>query len=495
MSQDGFLTSHTIENLHYPEDELIKTYLGDPREKIRKIFDPDFPLQIGVVQNQDSYMSGRIAQRFFYDKVPAALQNAMDEFYKLTGRRYNFIETMSMEDAEFAIVAMGSTAETAMATVKHLRFLGYKVGAINVTSFRPFPSVQLVEALKNVKAFSVIERCDMPLMTDNPLTTEIEASFAKAMMGLEGYPKIDRIPKAYTGTGGLGSRDVTAGHIVAVAKNMANLEGKRYFTLGIDHPAALPVDEEPDVRSAGAFSIRAHSVGGFGSVTTNKVIATMLGDIFGFPVQAAPKYGSEKKGLPTNTYLTTTQGEKIMTHSELQQVEFVPLMDPNTWNMGNPLVGLQDGGAIFQHTDAESPQELWESIPAWAKYVMLNHNMRFYGVDTIAIARSACKSDDSLIQRFQGVVLLGAFLRITPFKENANMSDEKLFEEVYKPLNKYFGKRGAQVVADNLNAVKQGYYQVFEVTRDIMEATPAEILAQGEKEWAAKGKDVNAFFI
>ncbi len=494
VSQDGFLTSHTIENFLAPEDDLIRDYLGDPREKIRKLFDPEHPLQIGVVQNQDSYMAGRIAQRVFYDQVPGKLQEAMDEYHRLTGRRYEPVEAYRMEDAEYAIMAMGSTAETAMAAVDHIRTLGIRVGAVNLTSFRPFPGARLVEVLKKVRAISVIERCDMPLQVDNPLTAELEAAFAKAMMGVEGYPEIDRIPMVHSGTGGLGSRDVTAGHMVAVARNMV-AGGKRYFTLGIDHSTALAVESEPDVRPEGSFSIRGHSVGGYGSVTTNKVIATMLGDIFGFPVQAAPKYGSEKKGLPTNTYLTTTTGGKIMTHSELQQVEFVPLMDPNTWNMGNPLVGLQAGGAVFQHTDAGTPEALWASIPAWAKYFMLEHGIRFYGVDTIAIAREACQSDASLIQRFQGVVLLGAFLRITPFKDAAGMSDEELFARVREPLEKYFGKRGRKVVDDNLNAVKQGYGRVMEVPRAVMEATPAEERERGRAEWEKKGKDVNAFFI
>ncbi|RMF83461.1 MAG: pyruvate ferredoxin oxidoreductase [Nitrospirae bacterium] len=495
--QDGFLISHTIENCLFPEDDLIREYLGDSRDKILRLFDPEAPLQVGVVENQDAYMSGKIGQRYFYDRLPGHVQEAMDEFYRLTGRRYGFIETHAMEDAEYAIVAMGSTAETAIGTIDHIRrHEGIKVGVVGITCYRPFPGAEVVEALKNVKAFSVIERLDIPTGPDNPLTTDIEACLAKAAMGVEGMPKIDRIPFCYSGAAGLGSRDVTPGHMVAVAKNMAGQgPNKRFFTVGIDHPTALPVDEEPDVRPPGSFSIRGHSVGGYGSVTTNKVIATMIGDIFGFPVQASPKYGSEKKGLPTNTYLTTTKEGRILTHSELQQVEFVPLMDPTTWNMGNPCVGLQDGGTIFQHTDVEDPQALWDSLPDWAKYFMVEHNIRFFGVDTVRIARACCKSDDSLIQRFQGVVLLGVFLRVTPFKEEAGMTDEELFAKVEAPLRKYFGKKGEAVVQDNLNAVRMGYEQVFEVPRSIMEATPPEVLAKGKEEWEAKGKDVNAFFI
>lgn len=501
--QDGFLTTHTIENVLFPEEDLIREYLGNPEDRIQKVFDVKNPLMSGVVQNQDSYMTGKIAQRFYYDRVPACLRHAMEEYERLTGRHYDLIECHSMDDAEYAIVALGSTSETAIATIDHLRSLGYRVGVVNVVAFRPFPGAELVKALKGVRAYSVIERLDVPLAVDNPLTAEINAAFAKAVMGSEGYPAISRIPRVYSGCAGLGSRDVTPGQIVACIKNMAEAApgqngvgpGKRFFVLGIDYKDALPVGEEPDVRPPGSFSIRGHSVGGYGSVTTNKIIAKCLGDIFGFSVQASPKYGSEKKGLPTNTYLTMTRSGKIQTHAELQQVEFVPLMDPNTWNMGNPLVGLQPGGSVFQHTDREEPQAFWEMIPRWAKYFMLEKKIRLFGVDTIRIARECCHSDDSLIQRFQGIVLLGVFLKVTPFKGEAGFADEEVFKRVESPLRYYFGKRGDLVIRDNLEAVRRGYHEVIEVPRAVMEATPADVLQAGKEEWEKKGKDTNAFFI
>ncbi|MBF0125771.1 MAG: 2-oxoacid:acceptor oxidoreductase family protein [Magnetococcales bacterium] len=496
--QDGFLGTHTIENLNFPENELIDVFLGNPREKIRPLFDPAHPMQIGVVQNQDAYMQGKIAQRFFYDKLPGIIMSSMDLFHQLTGRRYHLVEPVMMDQAEYAIIAMGTLAETAISTIQVVKErLGVHLGVVIVTCFRPFPAAQLAKAIQRCKAVSVIERCDIPTMVDNPLTTDVEAALAKGVMGLPGFEKIDRIPLVFSGAGGLGSRDVTPGHILAVVRNMqlGVVQGKRFFTLGIDHASALPMEEEPDVRPPGSFSVRAHSVGGFGSVTTNKIIATMLGDIFGFRVQAAPKYGSEKKGLPTNTYLTVIPEGKILTHCELKQVEFVPLMDPTTWYMGNPLVGLQPGGIVFQHTDEQTPQALWESLPSYAKYFLKENNIRFYGVDTIQIARESCLNDSSLIQRFQGVVLLGVFLRVTPFRQNAGMTEEDLFAKVAKPLTKYFGKRGTKVVEDNLIAAKKGYQRVMEVTPDIMASTPADLLAQGKEEWDAKGKDVNAFFI
>ena len=170
-------------------------------------------------------------------------------------------------------------------------------------------------------------------------------------------------------------------------------------------------------------------------------------------------------------------------------------MDPNTWNMGNPLVGLQAGGSVFQHTDEEEPRAFWESIPCWAKHFMIDNDIRLYGVDTVRIARACCRSDNSLIQRFQGIVLLGVFLRITPFRGEAEIEDQELFERLETPLRYYFGKRGEKVIQDNLEAVRKGYAEVVEVSRALMEATPADELQTGKEEWEAKGKDTNAFFI
>ncbi|MCB0150735.1 MAG: 2-oxoacid:acceptor oxidoreductase family protein, partial [Caldilineaceae bacterium] len=192
---------------------------------------------------------------------------------------------------------------------------GLKIGVVHVTVFRPFPGPELVEALKNLRAFTVLERMDNPMGQSNPLTAEIKAAFADALGDAPGYPRVHRLPLIYSGSAGLGSRDVRPGDFIAVAKNMVN-NGPRYFVLGIKHELALDATFDPDVRPSTSFSMRGHSVGGYGSVTTNKVIATIVGDLFDLYVQAYPKYGSEKKGLPTTYYLTAA-AEPIRTHCEL----------------------------------------------------------------------------------------------------------------------------------------------------------------------------------
>ena len=229
--QDGFLTTHTIENVRLPELEFMKEFIGDPTQKLRNLMDPNFPIMSGVVQNQDSYMKGKIAQRNVYDLVPAAVQEAMDTFAAQTGRRYQMVDRYKMEDAEYAVVGMGGMMETAQAAVDYIRAtMGVKVGAIHVTCFAPFPATQLVAALKNVKAATIVERMDNPLAQSNPLTQGIRAAFADALTGLSygsygefKYPAITRIPKLYSCAAGLGSRDIRGCHFNSIKIGRAHV--------------------------------------------------------------------------------------------------------------------------------------------------------------------------------------------------------------------------------------------------------------------------------
>ena len=467
--QDGFLTTHTIESLRLPEVELMKQFVGDPNNghRLRNLMDPAHPIMSGVVQNQDSYMKGKIAQRYFYDRIPSIMKRVMEEFYALTGRRYGAISGYAMDDAECVIVGMGSLMETATATAKYLcEHEGVKVGTLHVTSFRPFPGGQIVEALKHAKAIAVIERMDNPTAQSNPLTAEIKAAFADALTGAPGYPKIDRVPAIYSGAAGLGSRDIRPGDFVSVINHLRAAKAQRYFVLGIEHELTLPVDGEPDVRPKGAFSMRGHSVGGYGSVTTNKVIATIVGDLFGLQVQAYPMYGSEKKGLPT-TYFLTVAEEPIGAHAELRHVDFVPLNNVNAFNLGNPLAGLVPGGTVFIQHPSREPALVWKSIPAPARdYIRRNH-IRVLALDAVKVAQEVA-SHPQLVQRMQGIVLLGIFLRVAPFVAARGLGDAETYATVENSLRKFFGKRGEKVVQENLTAVRRGRDEAFEIPPGVM---------------------------
>ncbi|HYX70062.1 MAG TPA: 2-oxoacid:acceptor oxidoreductase family protein, partial [Terriglobales bacterium] len=449
---------HTLETIRLPEAELMREFIGRPQDRIRNLFDPKHPLLSGPVQNQDSYMKGKVAQRHFYDRVAPALLNAMHDYSARTGRHYDFLRGYRMEDAEYAFIGMGSMMDTAEATVDYLRERGVKIGSVNVVSFRPFPTFELAAMLKNCHAVAVIERCDVPLAQSNPLTAEVKAALSDAQQE-SSVVRFGRRPEVFSGVAGLGGRDIRPGHFVAAAENMIR-NGRRFFALNIKHPDALPVGTDPDVRPQGAFSLRGHSIGGFGSVTTNKVMASVASDLFGLYAQAFPKYGSEKKGLPTNYYLTLAP-EPIRLHCELATVEFVAIQDANAFLIGNPLVGLAEGGIVYLQSSKPADQ-VWQSLPLAARQQIRAKKYRVFTLDATRIARESASRADLQI-RMQGIVLMGAFLHLTPFRERAGLSEEQLFSALEKTLHKYFGKRGAQVVKDNMAAARRGYNELVEV--------------------------------
>ncbi len=459
--QDGFLTTHTLENVALPEDDLLRAFVGDPREHLRNYFEPSDALMTGVVQNQDSYMKGRIGQRGFYVRIPEALRDAMAEWGALTGRRYGLVDAYSCEDANEILVSMGTIADTATAVVDHLRAQGRPVGCLAVTSFRPFPSADLVDAVRHARTIAVVERTDDPAAADNPLTREVKAALFNA--AADGAP----VPRVRSVSAGLGSRDVAVGDLVAVYDWLIGRGAHHgpYAVLGVHHPLAL--DRAPvDIRPAGAYSIRGHSIGGFGSVTTNKLLATLVGELFGRWVQAYPRYGSEKKGLPTAYYLTIAD-ERIRGHAELDRVDLVSLHDVSAFRQGRPLAGLVDGGALFLPSREVDPAAIWASIPSDARAEILARGIRVFALDTAALAREHAPRPD-LVLRMQGVALVGVFLRIAPFAADAGMDRDTVLEAAGARLARFFGKRGASVLAANHAVIEAAYDGLIDVTAAVV---------------------------
>jgi pyruvate-ferredoxin/flavodoxin oxidoreductase len=382
---------------------------------------------------------------------------------------------------------MGGMMETALAAADYMREeMNLKVGVVHVTCFAPFPATQLVEAMKNVKALTVVERMDNPLAQSNPLVQGIKASFADALTGLSygsssefKYPRITRIPRIYACSAGLGSRDVRGGHFIDLVQNMRADQPREFSVVGIKHALALPSGEDPDLRPEGAFSMRGHSVGGFGSVTTNKLIAGFVGELFNLHVQAYPKYGSEKKGLPTTYYLTVAESH-IRTHNELNHVEFIPLNDVNAFNLGNPLDGIRDEGSVFIQSPELDAHKVWSDIPAYGQKLIRNKRLKVFYLDTVKIAKEIA-TDADLQQRMQGVCLVGIFIRVTPFAAKSGMGDDQVLASVEKYIRKYFGKRGEHVVQENLKCVREGLKSVMEIPWNVISA-PASAKAKASEE-------------
>jgi pyruvate-ferredoxin/flavodoxin oxidoreductase len=524
VAQDGFLTTHLIEPLNVPERELIEEFLGHPddiiecptpaqkmlygetRRRVPELWDVDNPMLAGPVENQDSYMQSVVAQRpYFFDHVREFADQAMDEYYELTGRRYHRVSGYRMDDADYVILGQGSMIVQAQAVADYLRKKrNIKVGVVNMTMFRPFPGELLGHMLRGRKGIAVLERTDQPLAEDLPLIREVRASLSKCIEngafekgerpfpGYAAYKKGD-MPKLYSACYGLGSRDLQPEALVAAIENMLpDGKHKPFYYLSVDfvhekaaNPAqeihqqnllemyphlrelALRGSENPDLRPEGSTTVRIHSVGGWGAITTGKNLAMTLFDLLGFDIKANPKYGSEKKGQPTTYYLSASP-EPIRLNCEYHYVDVVMSPDPNVFGHSNPLAGLTKGGAFIIQSEASKPEDLWNEFPLHAKKYIVDNDIHVFYLDGFKIAREEATNPE-LQFRMQGNAFQGAFFAASPLRQRANLDEEGLFAAIDKQLRAKFGAKGERIVQDNLRVVRRGFDEIHEIVHKPLE--------------------------
>jgi pyruvate-ferredoxin/flavodoxin oxidoreductase len=519
VAQDGFLTTHLIESVKLPERELVAEYLGRPediipcptpsqrllfgetRRRVPELWDVDNPMMAGVVQNQDSYMQSVAAQRpFFFEPIAALADQAFAEFAALTGRHYQRATGYRTEDAEYLLLGQGSVIPTAEAVADYLRETRrIKVGVVDLLMFRPFPADRIGELLRGVRAVTVLERVDQPLAVDPPLAREVRAALGKCIEngrsadrprhpGLPAYAQLSDVPDLYSACFGLGSRDLSPGDLVGAVENMLPAgPGRRMYYLGIDflrerplHPkeqirqerlardypklAELVVkgSENPNLMPPDCVTVRMHSIGGWGAITTGKHLATTLFDLLGWHIKANPKYGSEKKGQPTTFYLAVAP-TPIRVNGEYHHVDVVLSPDPNVFGHSNALAGLRDQGLFIIQSDAATPAQAWERIPERYRRQIAARRIRLCYLDAFRIAREEA-SDPDLELRMQGIAFQGAFFAATGLLAEHGLDEERLIDAMRERLQKKFGARGARVVEDNLRVIRRGYDELREVT-------------------------------
>ena len=199
ICQDGFITSHGVENIMLTEDELVKELVGE-RTPGHYLLNAREPMAIGPYAVSSYYMETKRGQREAMKNARRVILEVAARYEKMTGRKYGFFEEYRMEDAEYAVVIIGSAAGTCKAAVEKIRnTTGKKVGLVKIRVFRPFPEEELAAVLKDRKAIAVMDRSEMFSATGGPLGAEVRAALfsAKAQVEVVNY--------FY----GLGGRDIT----------------------------------------------------------------------------------------------------------------------------------------------------------------------------------------------------------------------------------------------------------------------------------------------
>jgi pyruvate ferredoxin oxidoreductase alpha subunit len=205
-NQDGFLVSHTAQVVEPLDDDTAYKFIGEYKPKY-PMLDTKNPVTYGAQTEEEWHFEHKANQHKALMESPAVIKEVFDEFEKVSGRKYNLVETYKLDDADVALVLMGSAYETAMLAVDKAREEGIKVGLLMPRMFRPFPYNEVAEKLKNVKAIAALDR-SAPMGAMGALYNEVAGALAA-----KGY---NAVMTNYIY--GLGGRDITPEHILEVIK-------------------------------------------------------------------------------------------------------------------------------------------------------------------------------------------------------------------------------------------------------------------------------------
>ncbi len=227
ICQDGFITSHAVENIELLEDADVKKFVGE-YEPENYLLNSKCPMAVGPYSITDYYMEAKRNQAEGMRHVSQVVLDVAKEFAEMSGREYGLFEAYHMENAELAVVMIGSAAGTAKDAIDHLRAKGVKAGLLKIRLYRPFPAEEIAEALSHVKAVAVMDRAEGYTNHGGPLGADVMAAlFRKRSLAL-----------AVNYIYGLGGRDMRVEDMEQVFADLAQIvtcgdAGETYRYLGI----------------------------------------------------------------------------------------------------------------------------------------------------------------------------------------------------------------------------------------------------------------------
>ena len=184
ICQDGFITSHAVENIELMEDELVKDFVGE-YEPEEYLLNPGKPIAVGPYSVTNYAMEAKKNQETALENAKEVILEVAKKFKEISGREYGLFEEYKTEDADYIMLIMGSAAGTAKEAVDNLREQGKKVGVLKLRVFRPFPAEEIAKALKGCKAVAIMDRCESYNGNGGPLGSEVTAGLYRSKVMIE----------------------------------------------------------------------------------------------------------------------------------------------------------------------------------------------------------------------------------------------------------------------------------------------------------------------
>ncbi len=451
---DGFRTSHEINKIAPLPDHVLRAMIDEEcvRAFRERRLTPDRPVLRGTAQNPDVFFQAREAANGFFDATPAAAQIAMDEFARLTGRRYSLFDYEGHPEAGRVIVAMGSGAETVAETVAWLNERGERVGVLKARLYRPFSVRDFVEAIPaTAKAIAVLDRTKEPGAPGEPLFLDVVAALDEARA--ENWLKAAAPPRVINGRYGLGSKEFTPAMAMAVFAELGRPAPRRRFTVGINDDVtglSLPFDPELDIEPSDVRRAVFFGLGSDGTVGANKNSIKIIGEETGASAQGYFVYDSKKSGAVTISHLRFGP-RPIRAPYLITQADFVACHQ-FTFLHTQDVLRHAAPGAVFLLNAPGPVETLWPRLPREAQQAIRAKKLKFYAIDALEVARRSGMGGriNTIMQ-----VCFFALSRVLPPKE--------AIDRIKRAIQTTYGRKGAEVVRKNFQAVDNALEGLREV--------------------------------
>lgn len=436
---DGFRTSHEIQKIQvWDYDELKEMVDMDAVKRFRdRSLNPNRPKTNGTAQAPDIYFQNMEASNQAYEDVVPIVEEYMEEVSKRIGREYHLFDYYGAEDAEYVAVLMGSACEAMEQVIDHLNANGKKVGMVKVRLYRPFSEKHFLAAVpKTAKKIAVLDRTKEKGAIGEPLYLDVRGAFYEA----------DRHPVIIGGRYGLGSKDTTPTHLLAVFNNLFMEESKNHFTISIEDDVtntSLDQSEILHIKEVGTTRCKFWGYGSDGTVGANKQAIKIIGDNTAMYAQGYFDYDSKKSGGLTVSHLRFGT-QPIRATYLLDESDFISVSKQAYVHQYDLLKGLREGGTFMLNCTWEK-EELDKNLPASMKRYLANKNINFYIINASKIAGELGLGNRT------NMIIQSAFFKLSevlPIDDAVDYLKKSIFDS--------YGHKGDDVVQMNYGAVERG---------------------------------------
>ncbi len=451
---DGFRTSHEVLKIEQlSSDDMLKMIDYNLVLAHRKrALSPDNPFIRGSAQNPDVFFQCRETVNPYYLACPGIVQEQMDKFASITGRKYHLFDYVGHREAERIIVIMGSGAETADETVEYLTGKGEKVGLVKVRLYRPFSIKHFIATLPGtVKSISVLDRTKEAGSSGEPLYLDIVNAITETYN--EGNLKLDAFPKIIGGRYGLSSKEFTPSMVMSTFDELKNGKPKNHFTVGIIDDVAntsLLFDPSFSIEPAETFRGKFYGLGADGTVGANKNSIKIIGEETDFYAQGYFVYDSKKSGSVTTSHLRF--GPKPIKSSYLiNKANFIACHQQVFLEKMDMLFDAEEGATFLLNT--QTPKDkVWDSLPEKVQEDIVEKKIKLYAIDAYKVAE----------QTGMGV-RINSIMQTCFFAISNIIPKDKAIESIKEAIKKTYGGKGDAIVRMNFESVDKTLENLFEI--------------------------------